>query len=99
MEYQERTYFEENEFDDVKGFTVLRAKDGKYHIAEKWLATEDNRAEEDAWIDYWIPESQLVERHDEGHCEPKGKLTDEQFQSVCELVGWYTDEEPQTAAA
>lgn len=105
MEYEERTYFAENEFDDVKGFTVLKAKDGKYHIAEKWLATDDNRATEDSWIDYWIPEDQLIERHnsetDEGEplCEPKGKLTDEQFEAVCEMVGWYTDDEAEKAVA
>lgn len=90
MEHKERTYFTENEYDDVKGFTVLKTQDGEYHIAEKWLKSGE---QEDVWLDYWIPESDLLSRVDEGLCEPKGTLTDEQYAAVCENVGWYTDEQ------
>jgi hypothetical protein len=105
MEHKERTYFTENEYDDVKGFTVLKTQDGEYHIAEKWLASDASEAdsegeassppenEEDVWLDYWIPESDLLSRVEEGLCEPKGTLTDEQYAAVCENVGWYTDEQ------
>lgn len=92
MEHDKRSYFEENEYDDVKGFTVLKADDGEYHIAEKWLASEDNDRSEDKWMDYWIPESDLLDRIEEGFCEFKGKLTDDQFAAVCEAVEWYTGE-------
>jgi hypothetical protein len=92
MEHKAKTYFAENEYDDVKGFTVLKAEDGEYHIAEKWLATEENNADEDTWIDYLIPESDLLSREESGDCEKKGKLTDEQYGKVCESVEWYTDD-------
>lgn len=101
MEHEDKTYFAENEYDDVKGFTILKAKDGEYHIAEKWLASSASEAdsdgegssppENDTWIDYWIPESDLLSREEDGDCEKKGKLTDEQYEKVCESVEWYTD--------
>lgn len=84
MEHEAKTYFAEQEYDDVKGFTVLKAKDGRYQIAEKWLKEEG----ESRWISYWIPESDLLSRIEQGHCEPKGKLTDEQFEGVCKMVGF-----------
>lgn len=96
MEHNERTYFTENEYDDVKGFTVLKTQEGEYHIAEKWLKSGE---EEDVWLDYWIPEADLLARVDDGLCEPKGTLTDEQYAAVCEQVGWYTDEEEAEAVA
>lgn len=100
MEYEPKTYFTEGERDDVKGFTLLAAKNGRYHIAEKWLATEENRATEDKWLDYWIPEDELLDRHDKGKCEPKGKLTNEQFEAVCDRVGWdYTENQTEEIAA
>lgn len=92
MEHESQTYFGEQEYDDVKGFTVLAAEDGEYHIAEKWLSTEENNADEDAWIDYWVPESDLLSREEDGHCEKKGKLTDDQYEKVCQNVEWYTEE-------
>jgi hypothetical protein len=90
MEYEPQTYFTEHEQDDVKGFTVLTADESEgYHIAEKWLKEED---EGSVWMDYWIPEAQLLSRVSDGACEPKGKLTDEQYEMVCEMVGWeYTN--------
>ena len=89
MEYEAKTYFAEEEYDDVKGFTVLEAKDGEYHIAEKWLASQndDENASNDTWIDYWIPESDLLDRVEDGHCNPKGKLTDEQYDGVRAKIG------------
>lgn len=93
MEYDERTYFDEKEYDDVKGFTVIEAKDGRYHIAEKWLKEEG----EDTWIDYWIPEGDLLGRVEGDKCEPKGQLTDDQFEAVCKMVGWRYDEQEVAA--
>lgn len=96
MEYDSRTYFTENEQNDVKGFTVLAADTDEYHIAEKWLKEDGN----DVWIDYWIPEAQLLRRVKDGACEPKAELTDEQFEKVCELVGWdYTEGNTPTVEA
>jgi hypothetical protein len=83
-----RQYFTENEYDDVKGFTVLTASDGEYHIAEKWLKPDGD----DVWLDYWVPASDLDVRVDKGHCEPKAKLTTGQFEAVCREVGWYTEQ-------
>jgi hypothetical protein len=93
MEHNERTYFTENEYDDVKGFTILSTDGNEYHIAEKWLASEanDNRSE-DVWLDYWVPESDLQERVNAGFCEPKATLTEEQFEQVCRKVDWYTEQ-------
>jgi len=88
MNYDSRTYFSENEYDDVKGFTILNAKNGDYHIAEKWLKEDGD----DRWLDYWVPESDLMDRVDDGLCEPKGTLTDEQFEAVCREVDWYTEQ-------
>jgi len=97
MEHEPKTYFTENEQDDVKGFTVLDANDGEYHIAEKWLKSGE---EPDVWMDYWIPEAQLLKRAESGDCEPVAELSDEQFEQVCGLVGWdYTDAEAGEAVA
>jgi hypothetical protein len=111
MHYDARRYFTEDEYDDVKGFTLLKARDGDYHIAEKWLASTDEAGEsektasqisDDRWLDYWVPESDLVDRVEDGLCEPKATLTDEQFEQVCKKVGWYTEqfesEEPEVDA-
>lgn len=97
MNYNARTYFTEREHDDVKGFTVLKAEDGDYHIAEKWLKEDGD----DRWLDYWVPESDLMDRVDDGLCEAKGSLTDEQFEAVCREVDWYTEqfESPEGATA
>ena len=84
MEHSIRTYFKEHDADDVKGFTVLETKNGRYHIAEKWLAGGNNG--EDRWIDYWISSSDLERRIEEGKCEPVGSLNDEQFAGVCSNV-------------
>lgn len=93
MEYQTRTYFTENESDDVKGFTIIDVNEesGQYHIAEKW-AREDA---ENKWLQYWIPEAQLLTRVNDGKCEAKASLSDEQYEKVCEMV----DHENVTAAA
>jgi|APHM01.1.fsa_nt_gi hypothetical protein len=88
MEHDKQTYFTENEYDDVKGFTILAAGEGEYHIAEKWLKDDGD----DVWLDYWVPESDLLERATEGLCEAKAKLTDEQFEAVCQKVDWYTEQ-------
>jgi len=99
MEYESGTYFTENEFDDVKGFTVLKADSGEYHIAEKWLASNASGDDsgEDKWMDYWVPESDLLDRVESGDCDPKGTLTDDQFNAVCEAVEWYTGDEEEAA--
>lgn len=88
MEYDSRTYFDEIEHDDVKGFTILQGKDGRYHIGEKWL----KESGDDVWMDYWIQADDLSRRVENGDCEPKGTLTDEQFEGVCRKVGWRYDE-------
>jgi len=94
MEYSQATYFTENEYDYTKGFTILDADDGIYHIAEKWLASEDEDAtpQDNTWISYQVSERDLLDRIEEGHCEKKGELTDEQFAAVCEKSGWAYDE-------
>lgn len=84
MEHSIRTYFKEHDADDVKGFTVLEASDGKYHIAEKWLAGGTNG--QDRWLDYWISATDLERRIEQGKCEPVGSLNDEQFAGVCSNV-------------
>lgn len=89
MKYEQRQFFKENEHDEVKGFTIIEADSGKYHIAEKWLATDENG--ENKWMDYWIPESDLLPRVEREECEPAGGLTDEQFEGVCKMVGWRYD--------
>jgi hypothetical protein len=88
MEHTARTYFTENGHEDVKGFTILKAQDGKYHIAEKWLKSEDNHT----WLDYWISEKDLESRIEDNLCEESGTLTDEQFKAVCQNVDWYTEQ-------
>lgn len=93
MEYEPKQFFSEEEHDDVKGFTVLEAEDGRYHIAEKWLKDDG----EDRWLDYWIPQDDLLKRVDSGDCEPAATLTDEQFEGVCKMVGWRYDQEKVTA--
>jgi hypothetical protein len=87
MKYEKQQFFSENQHDSVKGFTVLQAKDGKYHIAEKWLKEDGD----DKWMDYWVPESDLHNRTERGDCEPAAMLTDEQFEGVCKKVGWRYD--------
>jgi len=85
MEYDTRTYFEENDADDVKGFTIIGRDDdtGEYHIAEKWVRD----SAEDTWVQYWIPEAQLMSRVNSGACSPKAALSDEQYETVCDKVG------------
>lgn len=90
MEYEPKTYFDEQEEQSVKGFTVLSVGAGgdEYHIAEKWTK-EDGDGE---WVRYSIPEAQLLSRVSDGACEPKGKLTDEQFEQVCQFTGFDPEE-------
>ena len=84
MEYQTRTYFDEKEADDVKGFTIIGTNDDseEYHIAEKWNR-EDTEAK---WLQYWIPEAQLLTRVEADKCEAKAKLTQRQFEKVCDMI-------------
>lgn len=89
MEYEEKDYFSEHEYDDVNGFAVVEVKNGKYHIAEKWFRSgeeDDEPVEITKWIDYWVPESQLLDRVEAGLCEHKAKLTDDQYAAICEKV-------------
>lgn len=99
MEYEPQTYFTEHEYDDVKGFSVLSAEDGEYHIAEKWLRSGEEQ--DDVWLDYWVPESDLMDRIADDLCEAKASLTDEQYEQVCQKVGQYTEqfEEPDPITA
>lgn len=94
MEYDSQTYFTENEQDDVKGFTILKATDDEYHIGEKWLK-EDG---EGTWVQYWVQAAQLNTRVKDGACEPVGSLSDEQFAQVCERVGFYVEESAEAIA-
>lgn len=90
MEHDRKTFFAEEEQDDVKGFTVIEtSEDMGYHIAEKWIRGEGDGV----WVQYWIPEEQLLSRVEAGACTPKGKLTDSQFEKVRELVGMDFDKE------
>jgi hypothetical protein len=83
MNYDNRTYFEENEAEDVTGFTIVESHDGEYHIAEKW---NKSAVDESKWMSYWIPEAQLESRVEKGKCEPKAELKDEQYEKVCSMV-------------
>lgn len=85
MEYETRTYFEENDADDVKGFTIIGRDDdtGEYHIAEKWVRSEDDST----WVQYWVSEAKLMSRVNSGACSPKAELSDEQYETVCDKVG------------
>ena len=85
MEYQTRTFFTEHEqSESVNGFAIIDTNEEseQYHIAEKWTR-EDKEAK---WIQYWIPEAQLLRRVSEDKCEPKATLTDEQYEAVCEAI-------------
>jgi hypothetical protein len=84
MEYDTSTYFTENEADDVKGFTIIgrNQNSGEYHIAEKW-SREDT---EDKWLQYWIPEAQLLARVENDKCEERATLTQEQLEKVCSMI-------------
>jgi hypothetical protein len=86
MEYDTRTYFEENGADDVKGFTIIGqdADTEEYHIAEKWVRD----SAEDTWVDYYIPEAQLLSRVRDGDCKAKATLSEEQYETVCDKAGW-----------
>lgn len=88
MEYESKTYFVENEHDDVKGFTIIAVKDERYYIAEKWLASqnEEHSQSSDVWMDYWVSASELQSRIEDGKCDAKGKLTDDQFDKVCDNI-------------
>ena len=100
MEYEPQQFFKEHEHDEVTGFTIIEAKDGKYHIAEKWLAADadaDSPSASEKWMDYWVPESDLLPRVEREECEPAAMLTDEQFEGVCKMVGWRYDKEQVTA--
>jgi len=85
MQYDTRTYFEENGADDVKGFTIIGqdADTEEYHIAEKWVRD----SADDTWVQYWIPEAQLLSRVNSGACSPKATLSEEQYETVCDKVG------------
>jgi len=85
MQYDTRTYFEENGADDVKGFTIIGRDDDteEYHIAEKWVRD----SAENTWVDYYIPEAQLLSRVRDGDCKAKATLSEEQYETVCDKVG------------
>lgn len=84
MEHDTRTYFDESEEESVKGFTIIDTNEDseEYHIAEKWVKPEG----EDRWMQYWIPEAQLLSRVEADKCEPVATLSDEQFEKVCEMI-------------
>lgn len=84
MEYDKATYFTEHEQDDVKGFTVLAAKNDTYHLAEKWLKDEGDNL----WMDYTVSESDLLARVEAGECEPVGELSSEQYDKVLDAVDY-----------
>lgn len=86
MEYDTRTYFEENEADDVKGFTVIDTNEDseEYHIAEKWTKEDA----ENKWLHYWIPEAQLLARVEQGACKAKAQLTERQYGKVCDMIDY-----------
>ena len=84
MRYTKGTYFVEQEDESVKGFSVidLNKQSEQYQIAEKWKRT----ASPDRWITYWIPAARLLERVEEGKCQPKAQLSDKQFSQVCAKI-------------
>jgi hypothetical protein len=82
--FDPKTYFAENEFDDVNGFVVMDHNEDsdRYHIAEKWQ--RENR--DDTWLQYWIPAHTLKGRIDSDKCKPKGKIEDEQYEAVLDSL-------------
>ncbi len=87
MRYDTRQYFNEGESDSVKGFTIIETNEEspEYRIIEKWLASDDERSE-DNWVDYWISEEDLLTRVEGDCCQPVKKLSEEQLEEVCELA-------------
>lgn len=86
MEYSTKTYFVENEEPLVKGFSIVAVspENGNYQIVEKWARDEEDGGPK--WVQYTIPEAQLLSRVRDGSCEKKGKLTDEQYEAVTDNV-------------
>jgi hypothetical protein len=84
MEYEPKTYFKENEEQSVKGFTIVDTHEGdeEYLIAEKWMKGEDDGR----WMQYYIPEAQLLARVEDNACEEKAELTQEQYEAVCQKI-------------
>jgi hypothetical protein len=95
MEYERKDYFEESEADDVNGFVIVAVEDGRYHIAEKWFKES---AEEGTWLDYWIDESALLGRVEDGKCSKRAQVTDEQFDGICRKIDWYENESKELSA-
>lgn len=84
MEYDTRTYFDEQEEESVNGFVVIGSDEEseEYHLAEKW-----NREDKEAkWIQYWIPQEQLARRVEQDKCEPKAELSQKQYEKVCDNI-------------
>lgn len=94
MEYEPKTFFAEHDYEQVNGFVIIRAADGLYQIAEKWQK-EDGKSR---WISYQVPESDLMERVEQGHCEEKASVSDEQFAAVCDKSGIPTEKRPEVLA-
>jgi len=87
MKYDAQTFFTEEEYENVSGFTVLAAREGRYHIAEKW----EKDSGQDRWIAYGVPASDFEQRVARGACEQKAELTEEQYSAVCEKVNFRYD--------
>lgn len=80
-EYQPKSYFRENEDDEVTGFIVVEVSDTQYRIAEKWT-----REDAGIWTNYWVSKEGLTERLESGACEFVKEVTDEQFEQVLRLA-------------
>lgn len=93
--FETKDFFAEFEDPTVPGFFVIEVSDGDgpcrdradaqgaYRIAEKWNSPNA----ETTWLTYWIPESKLQKRVDEGKCELISKATDKQFEGALKLAG------------
>lgn len=89
MDYDPKAFFHENEYEYVNSFIIIEADDGRYRIAEKWRASEDDEhtKSEDVWMDYHVSESDLLTRIEDGHCSHEGHISDEQYAAVCRKIG------------
>jgi len=85
MELERGTFLSEHDDDTVSGMAIIETDPeiDKYRIAEKWERGPDD----EVWNTYWLAESMLQERIDEGSVSVKGQLSDKQLNGILNLAG------------
>lgn len=81
MEYNQKHYFREHGDATVDGFTIVETSEDQYRVAEQW-----ERNDEPMWADYWIDESELLDRIERDVVEPVGEISDDQFDKLCKVA-------------